>query len=350
MRSTKETNLQRAQIVCQAFDRMAEEEGRADTSRDLLERIMNDTLRRLGHDQVQAPTVEVFLRDWLQNEQGAVKTKTHLKYSQIIQGFVQSLPRGLKLRGLTSSQCIQFRDQLAESGLSPKTVNLYLAVLKSAFKRALDAGLVQVNPMALVRPMRRSSSQSKGLFTSDQISKLLSTLQDGSDWYGLVLAGWFTGARLGDLARLQWASVDLDQDKCITFTQGKTGATVKLPLHLSLETWLLDRPQSGEWVFPSLHDRAIAGETGLSRTFSKLVAQSGIEILKSVAHGAGHSVSSLTFHSLRHSFTSALAKAGVSPELRMRLTGHADHKSHQIYTHHELQTLRQAISHLPQVN
>jgi uncharacterized protein YbjT (DUF2867 family) len=51
---------------------------------------------------------------------------------------------------------------------------------------------------------------------------------------------------------------------------------------------------------------------------------------------AGHSVSKLSFHSLRHSFTSELARAGVAPEIRQRLTGHADLTSHKTYTHLEL--------------
>jgi integrase len=58
----------------------------------------------------------------------------------------------------------------------------------------------------------------------------------------------------------------------------------------------------------------------------------------------------LSFHSLRHSFNSALAAAGVSQELRMKLTGHATPSANTGYTHHELETIRTAlesISKLP---
>jgi integrase len=50
---------------------------------------------------------------------------------------------------------------------------------------------------------------------------------------------------------------------------------------------------------------------------------------------------------LRHSFTSVLANAGVSPELRMKLTGHSSEAVHRGYTHHELDTLKAAVSKLP---
>ncbi len=50
---------------------------------------------------------------------------------------------------------------------------------------------------------------------------------------------------------------------------------------------------------------------------------------------------------LCHSFTSALANAGVGPELRMKLTGHKSEAVHAGYTHHELETLRTAVGKLP---
>ena len=49
----------------------------------------------------------------------------------------------------------------------------------------------------------------------------------------------------------------------------------------------------------------------------------------------------------RHSFTSALANAGVSPELRMKLTGHKSAEIHRGYTHLEMDTLKDALHRDP---
>jgi integrase len=76
-------------------------------------------------------------------------------------------------------------------------------------------------------------------------------------------------------------------------------------------------------------------------------------IIRERRGAAGRSVSALSFHSLRHSFNSALANAGVSQELRQKLTGHASEAMNTLYTHHELQTIRNAvasISRLPKGN
>ena len=64
----------------------------------------------------------------------------------------------------------------------------------------------------------------------------------------------------------------------------------------------------------------------------------------------GRNVSRLSFHSLRHSFNSAMANADVPLEIRQKLTGHASQDMNKQYTHLELETVRRAvesISRLP---
>jgi len=54
-----------------------------------------------------------------------------------------------------------------------------------------------------------------------------------------------------------------------------------------------------------------------------------------------------TFHSLRHSFNSALANAGVTEEVRMKLSGHSSKAMNTRYTHLEVGTLKRAMTSLP---
>jgi integrase len=54
-----------------------------------------------------------------------------------------------------------------------------------------------------------------------------------------------------------------------------------------------------------------------------------------------------SFHSLRHSFNSALANAGVPEEVRMKLTGHATSVMNSQYTHLQTKTLKDAVTKMP---
>jgi len=88
----------------------------------------------------------------------------------------------------------------------------------------------------------------------------------------------------------------------------------------------------------------------LSMAFKRIMERAGIQgrILRE-RNGEGRSQSSLSFHSLRHSFNSALANAGVDQEIRQALTGHASAAMNEIYTHRQLEPLRAAIAGLPAV-
>jgi integrase len=72
--------------------------------------------------------------------------------------------------------------------------------------------------------------------------------------------------------------------------------------------------------------------------------------LNSEANGEGRSQSSLSFHSLRHGFVSAMANAGVSSEIRQKLTGHVSAQMNAQYTHHEIEELRAAVSVIPRIS
>jgi integrase len=104
--------------------------------------------------------------------------------------------------------------------------------------------------------------------------------------------------------------------------------------------------------FRNWRDAVLAGGSGLSMTFSRIMARAGVvsEVLHTAKKGGqGRTVRALTFHSLRHSFNSAMANAGVSQEVRMKLTGHMSAEMNKGYTHHELEPLRAAIARIPAV-
>jgi integrase len=331
--------------------RIAEEEARGDTSRELLERVVADTLRRLGHDSAPPPTAAEWLGKWLEGERGAIKERTLEKYAAVIRDFLASLGSrsGGRLSAVAESDITRFRDQLLAGGRLPETGNYMVhTLLQRPFRVAVNSGVIQRNPIAMVRTLKGTRA-TKGTFSCEQISQLVTAATDrDGEWQGLILAGYYTGARLGDLVKLQWKSVDLEE-RTITFRQSKTGDEVKIPIHSDFEAWLLSRTQGVVgMVFPTLCDRKVGA---ISTSFTRLVRRAGIDAgTMRERHGEhGRSVASLSFHSLRHSFTTALTQAGIPAEIRMKLTGHSDARSHAIYSHHELETLRQAVSKLPKL-
>jgi hypothetical protein len=100
----------------------------------------------------------------------------------------------LRLEALTTDDFLAFRDSLLAEGRSPQTANLTVRkVLGRPFVLAVRDGVIQRNPVAAVRHLRGVKAE-KGVFSPEQIVRLLDVARD--DWRGLILAGYYTGARL----------------------------------------------------------------------------------------------------------------------------------------------------------
>src|ERR1700741_3704582 len=171
---------------------------------------------------------------------------------------------------------LEFKEHWLSGGRAPRTVNQTIKILKCHFKIALEEGLIDRNPIAAVRPIRTSSAK-KDVFSPEQIRQLLEEAE--GDWKGLILAGYFTGGRLVDLARLTWGDIDLSE-KTITFVQRKTGSAVQVPIHQDLYEYLVELPGSDRPkrpIFSKLFDKPGAGKSGLGMSFKKLMERAEID-------------------------------------------------------------------------
>jgi len=223
------------------------------------------------------------------------------------------------------------------------------------FEPGISANVWAALRAAAERPMRvlRLSSanlpvkaEKRGTFTSAQVSKLVRAAN--GDWRGAILLGYYTGERLGDVANMRWEAIDW-RNKVIRFTPSKTKKPVTIPLHRDLEGELLKNAAICKApMFPSLAGKDTGGKHGLSGRYAAITDKARIEG-KPIKASDGRTLSSLSFHSLRHSFNSAMANAGISQEIRQKLTGHTSAKTNKVYTHHELEAVRSAVSVIPSI-
>lgn len=314
-------------------------------------KLLNECLVSSTGGELKVYTCKEWLDEWLSGKGGATEETTHTKYSGDIDSFVDSLGRRahLNIAAMRPTDVRQWRDQRRKKGLSVTTCNLAVKVLKSAFERALKLGYIPVNPCAAVDPLKDDASATRDVFTPEQISKLMEAAGSDSDWAGAILFGYYTGLRLRDVANLTWGMIDAKAHVLHAPTK-KTGITVDVPLHQELRDWLKTRPTGiGKApLFPNLRGKSGSGKSGLSCQFKRIMEAAKIHgrTLRK-AKGEGRKQSSLSFHSLRHSFVSALANAGVAADVRQKLAGHSDAKSHARYSHHELDTMRAAVELLP---
>jgi integrase len=313
-------------------------------------RVVADLVEQATGEPLHFHSCRGWLDEWLSGKAGTTAEGTLTKYKQVIADFLEHLGAraDLPLAAISPRDVRAFRDALAKGGRAASTVNLATKkTLNVPFAAAHRLGYIALNPVAGVEALKDRADNGRETFTTAQVLALADAAEN--DWRGAILAGYYTGLRLGDVASLLWESVDMDAAVLKVRTR-KTGSAVAVPLHDELRTWLESQPRGiGKApLLPSLIGKRTGGKVGLSAQFAKLIEKAGItRRLVRKGEGAGHRTSSLSFHSLRHSFNSALANAGVAQELRQKLTGHASAAMNDKYTHHEIETMRAAVAKLP---
>ena len=343
-KSTKQTDRTKAMEVCLAIEH-AERFAKAGTlTEQVAKKIVGQILERTTGEPMHNYKAGEWLAQWLEAKEQVRAGKTGERYRQVIRDFTASLGNRatLPLASITPKDVFAYRNAALDAGKMARTANLSVKVVSSAFNAALRQGYITSNPCTALESLPVESEE-KGTFPPADVAKLVS-VADG-DWKGAILLAYYTGARLRDVANMTWSAVDLKR-QTLTFTPSKTGKAVTVPLHADLEAHLLKSPGIGKaLLFPSLAGKRTGGKSGLSGRFSAVMARAQIE--GTVNREGLRSRTSLSFHSLRHSFNSAMANAGVSQEIRQKLTGHASAEMNTVYTHHELAPLRAAIAAIP---
>jgi integrase len=313
-----------------------------------MQKVLNDMLEKTNQETIVTPTTEKYLRDWLTGIETKKSKGTHERYKHTVDIFLEHIGSVAKspVTSISSSHVESFLNARLKRGVAPKTALVDIKTLNVAFNRAERYSVILKNPVTAVELPKIESSE-RDIFTPQQVSQLLKVVGDKSEWFTLILLGYFTGQRLGDCVTLEWKNVDM-QNRIIFFKQIKTGKKVQIPMtedldqHLQFLTEFID----SKHVCPELAERGSGGANGLSESFGRIVKRAGINSQRIKGKGTIH-FNRLTFHSLRHSFNSAMAEAGVSQETRMRLTGHSSISINAKYTHLGNKQLEDAVDKLP---
>jgi len=233
------------------------------------------------------------------------------------------------------------------------------------------------SPCSALERLPEDDSTQREVFTVAEVGKLVEAAGDAAwqcsifsarqpnaatraprceDWQGMILVGFYAGARIGDCARLTWGNVNITR-KTLSFMPAKTSRkrkVLEVPLHPRLMAFLAPRSNANDLetpLFPSLFKTSPGGKAGLCSQFIAIMDHAGIDrrTVREGTKGGQRAQHARSFHALRHSLTSTLANADVSEEIRRRIVGHESADVHAAYTHHERKTLARAVAKMPSV-
>jgi len=254
--------------------------------------------------------------------------RSWLRDEQMLKPLTAFLGKERQLREILPADIEGFKLHRRKE-VSGSTVNRELALLKRMFNlaNAWDDYLGS-NPVKRVKFFQEINKGNRVL-SAEEESRLLSFatpyIQD------IVIFALNTGLRIGEVLALTWKSVDLENNLLTIFAQ-KTQKNREIPINNKtrrvLEYWALGR--KSDFVFYN-------HETG--NPFVDLDA--GLELACRKAEIEG-----ITWHRLRHTFTTRLLEKGADLVTVQQLLGHSTVTVTMRYAHPNLVSKRNAVTKL----
>lgn len=351
-RSTKETVRKEAQKKADAWESLF----RARITAKQANKVIAETFQKIYGEQLPGSTVRSFFEDWLQRREGEVAKATMEAYRGTSRKFLTWLgARADKLMvELDTRTVTAFRNDEAKR-VSATTANHLIRILRVILEDARREGLIHENPAKDVSRLKPDSSSSRRPLTVDEIKTVLAVANE--EWRSMVLFGLYTGQRLSDIAGLTWNHVDLAAGE-VSLRTRKTDRMVRIPICSPLAAHIESLPSSDDPGAP-LHPRASAliskGQSSrLSREFGQLLAVAGLADEsrlnhqgKGIGRAARRAKSEISFHSLRHTATSLMKNAGISPAVVQDIIGHDSAEMSTHYTKIERDAKAKALDTLP---
>jgi integrase len=339
-RSTKTTSRAQALLIAARWERAYENQMTEAQAR----RIVSDIHEDLHGRQLANETVKTYAAKWLKAKEGEIGRSSFERYKGIMKLFLEQIGQvgDRDIAQIGKDEMVTFRAYVAQTR-SPKTANVYVKVLRHFFHHSVNDGLRLDNPAKRLESLkieRVPGATERRPFRDEELKALLVVLE--GEWLGLVLFGYFTGQRLGDIACLYWSALDLARRTWTIAGTEKTNRPMRIPLAEPLIKHLLKLPKRSfrDPVFPHASQAkfdAHGNSRRLSNQFHDLLVRAGLAKKRSKAntgrgHGTARKVSELSFHSLRHNATTAMKAAGVPEAVVRDLIGHESEIVSREYT------------------
>ncbi|MFH1618594.1 MAG: site-specific integrase [bacterium] len=213
--------------------------------------------------------------------------------------------------------------------LSGAKVNRELAILKTAFNKGTEWGLVLDNPVRRVKFFSEKNRGRTRYLTQDEKKRLLDVCPPFIR--RIVLTALKTGMRQAEILNLKWTEVDLNANR-ITLRKTKSGKIRHIPIHPDVLKIFRELPRAGEYVFfDKTESRSWHGRR--RGDFEAALEEAGIRDFR--------------FHDLRHSFASELVMKGVDIKTVSELLGHSTTRMTERYSHLSPSHKSLAINTLP---
>lgn len=234
----------------------------------------------------------------------------------------------------------RFAAWIHERGIGPKSQARILCGVRTFYHYLVVDGYLEVDPTELLESPHLPKHLPEYL-TTEEVDRLEAAIDltsaEGHRNRAIIEVFFSCGLRVSELVELKLSNLFLNER--FMRVVGKGGKERLVPISQravgELELWFDDRRQMR--IKPGEDDYVFLNRRGhhLTRTMILIM-------VKRLGEAAGIK-KTLSPHTLRHSFATALLRGGADLRVIQVLLGHADIATTEIYTHMDDESLRQAV-------
>lgn len=234
----------------------------------------------------------------------------------------------------------EFAASLHKHGFSPRSQSRILFGVRSFYKFLVTDGYLEINPTELLESPQLPKHLPEYLTTEevDQLEASIDlTTNEGHRNRAIIEVLFSCGLRVSELTNMKLSDLNLEERFLRVIGKGNKERLVPISEKAikELNFWFVDRQQMK--IKPGEEDYVFLNRRGhhLTRTMILImVKRQAVEadITKTISP-----------HTLRHSFATALLKGGADLRIIQVLLGHADIGTTEIYTHLDDESLRREI-------
>ena len=327
-----------------------------DWARDVETQIDNGIYRK--EEKKPNFTVSQAIEKYIKDGNPKKSEETRQRYISALNWFKKEIG-SLPIKTLERSDLKQCRDKLqkkhkeipikgkqgrvTDEFISNSCVNRYLAYFSTFLTYCVDEyEIIKTNPMIGAKlKLKENEPRKRWLKELEERQSLLQTCKDADyELYLCVLLALTTGARKSEILKLTWQNTDLE-NKAIYFLETKNGEDRTVPMPEILYEELKAFKEQSK-VRRIKNDYLFMTTEGKPRF--NLIDKLYPDVVKKWEVITKYE--KITFHGLRHTYSSVGALLGINTDIIDKITGHKNGRMTSRYTHADCESLRTPMNEI----
>lgn len=319
------------------------------------EKLADVFLEKIGRKNINI-TLEKFCDEVLGYVKRNRANKTYEGAKLVCDKFLKFFSPLKTLDTLTQKDLEDWLDY--EKRTAKKGYRNYYRVARALFNKAISWNYISENPLNKIK-LEKVQKEKPAYVTEEILWSVTPHIKNEVVRDGVILA-FFSGIRLGEVVSLTWDAVNLKEEVLIIGKDFNTKSRKQryVPMHPKVKEVLSSRLQSSkskEKTPPRLSKAEpplLASKEGkkggyvfcksngypfttdyFSRSFKRACRKAGVD-------------EEIHFHSIRHGAITRMIIKGANLPAVQRIAGHSSIQTTMIYTHPDLDDLREAVNRL----